>query len=42
MCGELLAEEGEVVLLQGGGSQGGIGVEQSVQLVDDVRALRIR
>lgn len=40
MCGELLAKEGEVVLFQGGGSQRGIGVKESAELVDDVCALR--
>lgn len=36
---KLLAEEGEIILLEGGRCQGGIGIEESVELINDICAL---
>lgn len=36
---KLLAEEGEIILLEGGRCQGGIGIEESVELINDIGAL---
>ena len=38
--GELFAEEGKVVLFEGGGCQSGFGVEKATKLGDDIFALR--
>lgn len=40
MARELLAEEGEVVLFKGRRGEGGFGVEEAGELVDDGFALR--
>jgi hypothetical protein len=36
---ELLTEEGQVVLFQGGGGESGFGIEEAAELTDDVVAL---
>jgi hypothetical protein len=39
VLGQLLPQEGEVVLLERRGGQGGFGVEQAGELVDDCLSL---
>lgn len=39
MSGELLAQQGQVVLFQGRGGEGRVGVEEAVELGDDIFSL---